>query len=309
MLAGLPLRLAIVPSFTGRFVIAVSAWLPDNPQIISPKPATMTQPVFFAHANGFPSATYGKLFAALAPDYQVLHLPQHGHDPRFPVNDNWSNLVDELLHHLEQHGEPVWGVGHSLGGVLHYHAAMLRPELYRGVVMLDSPVLTLADRIVIRAAKRFGFIDRITPAGRTLGRREEFADLIEARSYFAAKSLFRRFDPECLEAYLLHGLHGKESGLRLRFDPATEISIYRSVPHTSPGRPQQLQVPLAMIRGRHSRVVLPHHAHLIRRMARGEYLTLPGGHMFPLERPQDTAELLRSLFQRWSGQPPVEVSA
>lgn len=309
VLAGLPLCLAIVPSFTGRFVIAVSAWLPDNPLIISPKPAAMTQPVFFAHANGFPSATYGKLFAALAPDYPVLHLPQHGHDPRFPVNDNWSNLVDELLHHLELHGEPVWGVGHSLGGVLHYHAALLRPELYRGVVMLDSPVLTLADRIVIRAAKRFGFIDRITPAGRTLGRREEFADLLEARSYFAAKSLFRRFDPECLEAYLQHGLHGNGQGLRLRFDPATEISIYRSVPHTTPGRPQQLQVPLAMIRGRHSRVVLPHHARSIRRMVRGEYLTLPGGHMFPLERPQDTAELLRSLFQRWSGQPPVEVSA
>ncbi|MNF34101.1 Alpha/beta hydrolase family protein [compost metagenome] len=309
VLACLPLGLAIVPSFIGRFVIAVSAWLPDNPRIISLKPAAMTQPVFFAHANGFPSATYGKLFAALAPDYQVLHLPQHGHDPRFPVNDNWSNLVDELLHHLEQRGEPVWGVGHSLGGVLHYHAALLRPELYLGVVMLDSPVLTLADRLVIRAAKRFGFIDRITPAGRTLGRREEFADLSEARSYFAAKSLFRRFDPECLDAYLQHGLHGNGQSLRLRFDPATEISIYRSVPHTTPGRPQQLQVPLAMIRGRHSRVVLAHHARLIRRMARGEYLTLPGGHMFPLERPQDTAELLRSLFRRWSAQAPTEVCA
>jgi pimeloyl-ACP methyl ester carboxylesterase len=295
-----------MPSFIGRFVIAVPAWLPDNPRITSPKPATMTQPVFFAHANGFPSATYGKLFAALAPDYQVLHLPQHGHDPRFPVNDNWSNLVDELLHHLEQRGEPVWGVGHSLGGVLHYHAALLRPELYLGVVMLDSPLLTLADRLVIRAAKRFGFIDRITPAGRTLGRREEFADLDEARRYFVAKSLFRRFDPECLDAYLQHGLHGTGQSLRLRFDPATEISIYRSVPHTSPGRPQQLQVPLAMIRGRHSRVVLAHHARLIRRMAKGEYLTLPGGHMFPLERPQDTAELLRSLFRRWSGHLPVE---
>jgi carboxypeptidase C (cathepsin A) len=44
-------------------------------------------------------------------------------------------------------------------------------------------------------------------------------------------------------------------------------------------------------------------------MARGEYLTLPGGHMFPLERPQDTAELLRSLFRRWSAHPPVEAFA
>lgn len=69
----------------------------------------MPQQIFFAHANGFPSATYGKLFAALAPDYQVQHLAQHGHDPRFPVNDNWQSLVDELLHHLAQQDQPVWG--------------------------------------------------------------------------------------------------------------------------------------------------------------------------------------------------------
>ena len=68
----------------------------------------MSQHVFFAHANGFPSATYGKLFAALAPEYTVAHLPQHGHDPRFPVDDNWQNLVDELIHHLEQQPQPVW---------------------------------------------------------------------------------------------------------------------------------------------------------------------------------------------------------
>lgn len=269
----------------------------------------MTQSVFFAHANGFPSATYGKLFAALAPDYSVQHLEQHGHDPCFPVNDNWSNLVDELIHHLETNTQPIWGVGHSLGGVLHYHAALLRPELYRGVVMLDSPVLTLADKMVIRAAKRFGFIDRITPAGRTLGRREEFVDLAEARGYFAGKGLFRRFDPDCLDAYVQHGLQATGNNLRLRFDPATEISIYRSVPHTSPGRPQQLKVPLAMVRGRHSRVVMPHHAHLVRRVPKGEYLTLPGGHMFPLERPQDTAELLKKLFQRWAGHSAREQSA
>ncbi|UTW07768.1 alpha/beta fold hydrolase [Pseudomonas benzenivorans] len=269
----------------------------------------MSQSVFFAHANGFPSATYGKLFAALAPDYDVQHLEQHGHDPRFPVNDNWGNLVDELIHHLEASAAPVWGVGHSLGGVLHYHAALQRPDLYRGLVMLDSPLLTLADQLVIRAAKRFGFIDRITPAGRTLGRREAFADFDEARHYFAAKPLFRRFDPECLDAYVRHGLHSSGTQLRLRFDPATEISIYRSVPHTSPGQPQQLQVPLAMVRGRHSRVVLPHHTRLVRRVPKGEHLTLPGGHMFPLERPQETAELLRALFARWAGHADMKQSA
>ncbi|MDF3931629.1 alpha/beta fold hydrolase [Pseudomonas citronellolis] len=259
----------------------------------------MSQAIFFAHANGFPSGTYGKLFNALAPEFEVRHLEMHGHDPRFPVNANWSNLVDELLHHLEGQGEAVWGVGHSLGGLLHYHAALRRPELYRGVVMLDSPTLTFADQWVIRAAKRFGFIDRITPAGRTLGRREDFSDFEEALGYFAGKALFQRFDPDCLQDYVRHGLASSGQGLRLKFDPATEISIYRNVPHATPGRPSRLTVPLALVRGRHSRVVLPHHAQMVRRVPQGEALTLPGGHMFPLERPGDTAELLKQIFARW----------
>ena len=167
--------------------------------------------------------------------------------------------------------------------------------------MLDSPVLTRTDQWVIRAAKRFGFIDKLTPAGRTLGRREEFADLASARSYFAGKSLFRGFDPECFDAYLQHGLHQVGDRLRLRFDPATEISIYRGVPHTSPGRTRQLQVPLAVVRGRQSRVVMRHHANAVDRMPRGEALSVPGGHMFPLEQPHNTAALIKDLFQRWQG--------
>jgi pimeloyl-ACP methyl ester carboxylesterase len=87
--------------------------------------------------------------------------------------------------------------------------------------------------------------------------------------------------------------------LRLRFDPATEISIYRGVPHTSPGQARQLKVPLAVVRGRQSRVVMRHHASGVGRMPMGETLTMPGGHMFPLERPQDTATLIKNLFTRW----------
>jgi len=57
-----------VPSFTGRFVIAARAPLPDNSRVSLDKPAAMPQPIFFAHAKGFRSATYGKFFAAMGPD-------------------------------------------------------------------------------------------------------------------------------------------------------------------------------------------------------------------------------------------------
>jgi len=48
-------------------------------------------------------------------------------------------------------------------------------------------------------------------------------------------------------------------------------------------------------------VVMRHHTRSVGRMPHGESLSMPGGHMFPLERPQDTANLLKNLFQRWEG--------
>src|SRR5690606_18254500 len=108
---------------------------------------------------------------------------------------------------------------------------------------------------------------------------------------------------DCLEAYIERGLVASEQGVRLRLDPETAIGIYRSVPHVTPGRAPALKIPLAVVRGGASRVVVPRPAYLARLMAHGGMHTLPGGHMLPLEHPQDTAALLRRLFPRWSELP------
>ena len=55
-----------------------------------------------------------------------------------------------------------------------------------------------------------------------------------------------------------------------------------------------------MVRGESSDVVRRHHALSVKRMREGEYLSVPGGHMFPLEHPEDTAHMLRTLFSRWT---------
>jgi len=57
---------------------------------------------------------------------------------------------------------------------------------------------------------------------------------------------------------------------------------------------------LAMVRGESSDVVRRHHALSVKRMREGVYLCVPGGHMFPLEHPEDTARMLRTLFSRWT---------
>jgi carboxypeptidase C (cathepsin A) len=55
-----------------------------------------------------------------------------------------------------------------------------------------------------------------------------------------------------------------------------------------------------MVRGESSDVVRRHHALSVKSMRDGVYLSVPGGHMFPLEHPEDTAHMLTTLFSHWT---------
>jgi len=103
-------------------------------------------PIVFSHANSFPAGTYRILFNALRErGFEVHAIERYGHDPRYPVTNNWIHLVEQLADHaadLQQRtGERAFLVGHSLGGYLSIMAAARRPELARGVLLLDSPLV------------------------------------------------------------------------------------------------------------------------------------------------------------------------
>ena len=93
--------------------------------------------IHFAHANGIPSPVYTPLLADLQRDHDVVTLPEIGTDPRYPVTNHWPRLVDQLIDSVasQSGGEPVIGLGHSLGSLLTLMAAYRRPELFRQVIM------------------------------------------------------------------------------------------------------------------------------------------------------------------------------
>lgn len=103
----------------------------------------MTRPLLvFSHANGFPSGTYRKFLDELSGVADVIAPDMYGHDPRFPVDDNWGNLALELLAFLRERADrPVYGIGHSMGAMVTFMAAHREPERFRAIVMLDPPVI------------------------------------------------------------------------------------------------------------------------------------------------------------------------
>ena len=119
----------------------------------------MTKPILhFAHANGVPSACYRKLLNELSQDYQVVTIPQIGTDPRFPVDNHWQSLMEQVADSIRRQngGEPVAVVGHSLGALTSYMAAHHYPELFKSLVMLDPPLQNGFAAYALQLAKLLG---------------------------------------------------------------------------------------------------------------------------------------------------------
>lgn len=260
----------------------------------------MNKPLLhFTHGNSYPSGSYGRLLDELRRDFDVRTTDMLGHDPRYPVDDNWHALVDELIGQLERYDRPAILVGHSLGGAIGMMAAWRRPELARCVVMLDSPVVAGWRAWLWRLAKALGAGRKLSPGGVAERRRNIWPSREAARAHFLAKPIFQAWAPGALDDYLTHGLKPHPDGVQLRFDRDVEAAIYSSLPHDM-GRilRQSFPVPIGFVAGTRSEELRQAGMKATRRLVGDNLVTIEGSHLYPMESPQLTAQLTREMIER-----------
>ena len=264
----------------------------------------MSKPLLhFAHGNSYPAGSYNRLLEALRQHYDVRTLEMHGHDPRYPVDDGWHNLVDELIAHLETYGRPAILVGHSLGGMLCAMAAKRRPDLARCVVMLDSPVVAGWRAMLWRVVKGFGLGSRFSPAQFSEKRRHLWPDRQSAYEHFASKPMFQAWAPGALDDYLDHGLEPHPEGLTLRFRREVETAIYNGLPHHLGGILREpFPVPVGFIAGTDSEELRQASLAPTRKLVGGNLVKIQGTHLYPMEKPEATARLTHEMIGRLLGQ-------
>lgn len=259
----------------------------------------------FSHANGFPAGSYKKVFDLLAQDFNIDAVDRLGHNEAYPINQNWTNLADELIAHVKKHhAQPVIAVGHSLGSIVSFIAAHQYPELFKGLIMLEPPMVRGIAAGVVYLAKKTGWVDHITPASTSKGRREHFPNQQEAIDYFASKSLFAHFDPQCLRDYVEAGTQpAVQGGIELTFSVAAEVEIFRTTPHNMGSYHQTTLCPGVIVKAKQSPFAKNW---IINAFAKKHGLrveTVPGGHLFPLEHPEYTANMLKKTIRHWVKEP------
>lgn len=261
------------------------------------------QTIVFSHANGFPAGTYRVLFNVWRKHgYRVLALDKLGHDPAYPISSNWPRLRDQLVQFIEVEagGQPVHLVGHSLGGYLSLLVACRRPDLAQSLVLIDSPVLAGWRAHSVRMIKLTGLIDRVSPAKISHKRRTQWASRAAALRHFAAKSAFARWDPRVLRDYIRAGTEPlAEGGVQLSFRRETETRIYNTLPHhfTALLRRHPPRCPVTYLGGTQSHEGRQVGMAATRALTRGDIRWVEGTHLFPMEKPDETAQVVLQAIE------------
>ncbi len=282
--------------------------------------------LIFSHANSFPASTYRVMFRSLrSRGFTVKAIDKLGHDPAYPVTSNWPHLVQQVADfaaaEIEQAGEPTYLVGHSLGGFLSVMVAARHPKLgghgVKGVVLLDSPLVSGWKARALQLAKGAQFVGSVSPARISKTRRTHWPSRAAALEAFQAKKAFARWEPQVLKDYIEHGMQmqdeppaeggaGDPSGkVVLGFIREIETAIYNTVPHNLESllKRHPPQCPVAFIGGRHSREMQQVGMALTEKIAKDRITMTEGGHLFPMEHPLETARLIAEALASISSRP------
>jgi len=263
----------------------------------------MAARIVFSHGNSFPAGTYQVIFEHLRQrGFTVDAIDKLGHDPQYPVTNNWPHLVQQLADFaraLQGQGEPAFLVGHSLGGLLSLMCAALHPELARGVLLIDSPVLGGWKATTLELAKRTTLVGALSPGRISQKRRNHWPDAQTALESFQHKKAFARWDPQVLRDYIAHGTHDEGGHRVLSFDRDVETAIYNTLPDNlvSLLKRHPLKRPAAFIGGTHSAEMRQVGKELTHQVVKGRVMMLDGSHLFPMEKPLATAAAIEASLR------------
>jgi pimeloyl-ACP methyl ester carboxylesterase len=209
--------------------------------------------VHFLHATGFNAESYRELYASLDPALDVYAMDARGHGfSKAPANPqklrSWTPFRRDLEALAETLPAPLVLGGHSMGATVSMELAARRPDLVRGVVLVDPVIVPPKHVVTASVARFFGKSGRLIPISRLAAkRRMEFASKEAAVENFVGKGPFRTWPREWIKAYVDGGTVPCDGGVRLSCDRAWESRTF-AVATTNPYRAlRKVRCPLTLI--------------------------------------------------------------
>jgi pimeloyl-ACP methyl ester carboxylesterase len=270
--------------------------------------STRATDIIFLHATGFNALTYRQMLAPLGERFHVLGVDLRGHGrSTLPASRfgyaSWNRHRDDVIDLIESHVRtPVTLAGHSMGATTALLVAGRRPDLVRGLALLDPVIMEPSRYLVARIPGMPLFWRRFFPIARSAARRRAaFVSREAAVQALTGRGIFRSFPPTMLEDYVEDGFAPAADGsVRLACSPAFEAATFAAQRNDPWGALKRARGPIALLRaGCGSTCSASSAARISALRADIRLATLEGAsHALPMERPDRARAAIETVTLR-----------
>lgn len=264
----------IAPAPAGRY-----GWAMLN--TISHGSATAEPPLLIAHGLFGSGRNWGVIAKRLSDERQVIaaDMRNHAHSPWFDSH-GYPDLAGDLAEVIEEIGQPVDVMGHSMGGKAAMTLALTRPDLVNRLIVADiAPVA----------------YDH-TQSHNIAAMRQVDLSTVEKRSDATAQLLPHLEDPD-LAPFLLQSLDLSPKRWRLNLDVLDrEMAKILSFPDL----PGHFAGPVLFLSGGESSYITQAHRPRIKTLfPDARFMKIPGaGHWLHAEKPREFEAAVRGWLNR-----------
>ncbi len=258
--------------------------------------------VVFHHATALGPRCYFPFLSELGEAYQLKALamrPLWQDAPPLDHQREWDLFADDLIEWIEATQDaPVLAIGHSIGAATTAMAAVKRPDLFKGLVLIEPSGVTRRIRLLLKLIP-YRMRQTNGPAAEVLNGPTQWLSLETAFADYRASKAYRRFDDATLRGLIDALTVPTETGLQLEYPRNWEAHLYATPPCILPTL-KRLAVPTEVIIGKPSLFMDPSIARSLRDTRPDMvFQTLPdNGHLLPLEAPQPVAAAARAALAR-----------
>ena len=253
------------------------------------------------HATGFHARCWDAMVAALPDDQHIIAIDMRGHGRSYRPDSlsDWMKTAEDVAAFVNaQVAEPVFAIGHSMGGYVAARAAAMVPDKFAQLLLVD-PVMLVPEIYADEPVGTAG-LPRDHPVAR---RRNAWDSTEQMVARFADREPYVHWRPDVLADYCTYGLvpAANSEGLELACPPVLEASAYmgawRNNPYLWVG---DVQCPTTILRARNVErkgamdfSASPTAPDLWKSFPDARDLHWPdASHFIPMEAPERLAELI-----------------
>lgn len=265
--------------------------------------------VLFLHATGFNAITYESILEPLGARMHAAAVDLRGHGrSRLPANPrrmkSWNKFRDDVIQLLDKTAPDgaVLG-GHSMGATVALLVAAKRPDLVRGLVLVDPVLLPRPLYTVYNIPIVNMLIGKSAMSKQAARRRREFGSTSEAAEALRGRGAFKTWRAPFLEDYVVDGVLRQDDGrFQLSCTPEWEAAVFgahRYRPWAAFRRLRKKRIPIIVLQAEKestSGADADQRIHNIRPDA--AVTKVPGTtHFVPMERPYVVRDALKMLYE------------